>query len=303
MDVAITGSSGLIGTALRRSLEKDGHQPIRLVRHQPKPGADEVLFLPDEGRIDEKSLEGVDAIVNLAGAPIGGRPWTDSYKRELVSSRVESTSLVANAASSLNKPPKAFLSGSAIGYYGTGSPSPMSETSPKGQGFLAELCGKWEAATEPAMDAGIRTVLLRTGLVMSAEGGLLGQLKPVFSAGLGAKLGDGSQTMSWIGLDDMVAALRYLIDPGEGADAVSGPVNLVSPNPVSNAVFTDAFGEALGRPTFLFVPSFAPRLVLGKSMTSEFLLADQTVVPDVLTGSGFEFSQPTLDECLKAEMS
>lgn len=304
MDVGITGSSGLIGTALRESLTADGHRPVRLVRREPRPGADEILFLPEEGRIDEKSLEGIDAIVNLAGAPIGDRPWTDSYRKVLVDSRVESTSLIAHAASSLHKPPRVLLSGSAIGYYGSGSDQPKTEESPRGTGFLADLCGKWEAATEPATDAGIRTVLLRTGLVMADEGGLLGRLKPLFKFGLGARLGDGSQTMSWIGIDDAVAALRFLLEPsGEGASAPTGPVNLVAPNPVSNVVFTNAVGEALGRPTFLAVPSFAPRLVVGRDMTDEFLLADQTVLPAALEASGFDFAQPTLDECLQSELS
>lgn len=302
VEIAITGSSGLIGTALRRSLESDGHRPIRLVRSEPRPGRDEVMFKPSEGRIDEASLEGIDAIVNLAGAPIGTRPWTEHYKQVCVDSRVKSTTLVANAAASLAKPPRALLSGSAIGYYGTGSPDPLTEDAPRGEGFLADLAGKWEAAAQPAIDAGIRTVLLRTGLVMASEGGLLGTLKPLFKLGLGGKLGDGSQTMSWIAIDDMVAALRMLLEPAD-TDPVAGPVNLVAPNPVSNSTFTDTMGEVLGRPTFLSVPRFAPRLVLGSQMTNEFIMADQTVVPAVLTANDFTFRYPTLEGCLRAELA
>ncbi len=303
MDVGITGSSGLIGSALREALTSQGHRPIGLVRRQPKPGADEILFQPDDGTIDEDELEGIDAIVNLAGAPVGGRRWSESYKKLLVSSRVDTTSLIAYTIASLNKPPRVLLSGSAIGYYGTGSPDTKTEQSPKGEGFLAELCGQWEAATEPAVDAGIRTALLRTGLVLSADGGLLARLKPSFAMGLGAKLGDGTQTMSWIAMIDMVAALMFLLDPPSDDQAISGPVNMVAPNPVSNAVFTAALGEALGRPTFLKVPGFGPRLALGKEMTDEFLLADQTVKPEVLARAGFSFDQPQLDTCLKAELS
>ncbi len=299
VDVAISGSSGLIGTALSRSLEADGHRCIRLVRREVRPGADEVFFDPAASAIDGASLEAIDAIVNLAGAPIGTRPWTSSYKEKCVSSRVQSTALLATTCAALERPPRTLLSGSAIGYYGSGAPGILDESSPNGEGFLADLCVRWEAAAQPAVDAGLRTVALRTGLVMAYRGGLLSRLGPLFKLGLGGRLGDGQQYMSWISIDDVVGALRFLLEHDTGS-TLRGPVNLVAPNPVTNAEFTTSMGSVLGRPAFLNVPAFVPRLGLGKEMASEFILADQRVEPAALVSSGFNFQHEHLEDCLRS---
>lgn len=289
MDVAISGSSGLIGTALRHSLTEAGHRPIRLVRRTPTPGADEILFRPDEGTMDGQSLDGVDAVVNLAGAGIGDKRWTDAYKKLCVSSRVDSTKLLATTMAGLDNRPKVFLSGSAIGYYGSQGDTELSETSPPGDGFLADLCVEWERATQPAVEAGVATALLRTGIVLSTEGGALSKLLPLFKFGLGGKFGSGKQWMSWITIDDQVGAIIAMLD-GE----TTGPVNLTAPQPATNAGFADVLGGVLNRPSFLPVPSFGPKLIMGADRADALLFDSMRVMPKVLEASSYEFAHREL---------
>jgi len=298
VDVVISGSSGLIGSRLGPALARAGHRPIRLVRRKPKPGADEIEWLPDGGHIDAASLEGVDAVVHLAGAGIGDKRWNDSYKRLLVTSRTEPTALLAKTLASLSKPPSVLLSGSAIGYYGDRDDEVLSESSESGSGFLPELVRQWEAATEPAAAAGIRTTHLRTGIVLSATGGALGKMLPLFRFGLGGRFASGRQYMSWITVDDEVAAIEFLL----GSD-VAGPVNLTSPNPVTNATFTDTLGSVLGRPTVLPVPAFGPKLVLGADMAQALLFDSQRVHPDALTEAGYGFHHAELVDGLRAVLA
>ncbi len=294
MDVVITGSSGLIGTALRSALTTAGHRPIRLVRRPPTAGADEIRWDPANGELDGESLEGVDAVINLAGAGIGDKRWSNSYKELLVESRTSGTSLLSSTLAGLASPPKVFLSGSAIGYYGDRGAQVLDETSPPADDFLASLCVRWEAAAQSAIDAGIRTALLRTGIVQSVEGGALPKTLPLFKFFLGGRFGDGKQYNSWIHLDDIVAALIFLLD----AD-ISGPVNLTAPNPVTNAEYTRALGEVLGRPTFATVPAFGPRLLLGTEMADALLFDSMRVQPNVLTEAGFDFTFTDIEAALR----
>jgi uncharacterized protein (TIGR01777 family) len=295
MDVVITGSSGLVGSALVAGLTAGGHRPICLVRRPPKPGADEIRWQPEAGEIDAASLEGVDAVVHLAGAGIGDKRWNDDYKAVLVTSRTGPTELLTTTLAALERRPSVLLSGSAIGFYGDRTDQTLTERSAAGTGFLADLVQRWEAAAAPAVEAGIRTAFLRTGLVLSGDGGVLTRLVRLFKVGLGGRLGSGDQYQSWISIDDEVGAIQYLLD----AD-VAGPVNLTAPHPVTNRAFTEALGSALSRPTFLPIPSFGPKLLLGGEMAEELLFYDQRVVPDVLQSDGYEFDHPEIDGALKS---
>ena len=292
MDVAITGSSGLIGTALKRNLRAAGHRPIAVVRRAPKSGADEIRWDPAAGELDAASLEGVDAVVNLGGAGIGDKRWSDERKRVIYDSRVDSTALLATTLAGLDAKPSVFVSGSAVGYYGSQGDTELTESSPAATDFLADLCVQWEAAAQPAIDAGIRTVLARTGVVMSRTGGVLDRQLPLFKLGLGGKMGPGTQWFPWISLDDEVGALMYLID-----NEISGPVNLVAPNSVTNAGFTTALGSAVGRPTLLPVPMFGPKLLFGAELVDALILGSQRVIPGVLNEAGYEFIHPTIEDC------
>jgi uncharacterized protein (TIGR01777 family) len=297
MDVAISGSSGLIGTALRTALTEAGHRPIRLVRRDPQPGADEIRFEPAKGEIDAASLEGVDAVVNLAGAGVGDARWTEQYRRLLVDSRVDTTRLLTKTITSLNDGPQVFLSGSAIGYYGNQGDTVLTEESPAASDFLAQLCVDWEAAAAPAQEAGIRTAFLRTGIVLAPHGGALQRLLPLFKLGLGGPLGSGKQYMSWITLADEVEAILHLL-----THDVSGPVNLTGPEPVTNAEFTKALASAVSRPAFLPVPSFAPKLALGSDRGQALALDSIRVLPEVLKSSGYSFESATIAAGLAAEL-
>lgn len=295
MDVAISGASGLIGTALAAALTQAGHRPIALVRRRPAAGADEIRWDPAAGEIDGSSLDGVDAIVNLAGAGVGDKRWTPAYRERLVSSRTRSTALLAATAAGLSDPPHVFLSGSAIGIYGSRGDAELTEESEIGSGFLADLCVEWEAATGAAEEAGIRAAHLRTGIVLSATGGALAKLLPLFRLGLGGRFGSGRQYMSWITIDDEVAAIIHLLT----AD-VQGPVNLTAPHPVTNAEFVSVLGSVLGRPTVLTVPRFGPGLLLGRDRADALLFDSARVQPAVLTESGFRFAHPELADGLRA---
>jgi uncharacterized protein (TIGR01777 family) len=290
MKVAISGASGLVGRALVRSLRGDGHEVVRLVRKEPS-GADEARWDPF-GAIDAKALDGVDAVVHLAGAGIGEHRWTESYKRQIRDSRVVGTRNLAETLAGLAAKPRVLISASGMNFYGDTGDRAADETAPAGTGFLAELARDWEAAAAPAADAGIRVVHPRSGHVLAADGGLLGRLLPLFKLGLGGRLGSGRQWMSWISRDDHIAALRFLID----AD-IAGPVNLATPNPVTNAEFTRALGRAVGRPAIFVVPPFALRVALD-GLADEGALINLRILPGRLTGAGFAFRHPELDGAL-----
>jgi uncharacterized protein (TIGR01777 family) len=290
VQIAITGSTGLIGRALVRALRDEGLTVIKLVR-RPATAEDEIRWDPF-GEMDEGALEGVDGVVHLAGAGIGDHRWTEAYKRQVRDSRVEGTRTLARALARLSRRPAVFVSGSAVGYYGDTGDAEVNESATEGEGFLSELCRDWEAAAQPAAAAGIRVVHPRTGLVLSGEGGLLGKVLPLFRLGLGGRLGSGRQWMSWISLADQVAALRFLLH-----DGISGPVNLTAPAPVTNADFTRAVGRALHRPTPFIVPAPALRLALGE-FADEGALVSQRVLPDRLAKAGFTFQHPDIDAAL-----
>lgn len=293
MDVAITGSSGLIGTHLRRALESAGHRVLRVVRRASgSPATDEALWDIEAGTIDAAAFEGIDAVVHLAGEGIGEQRWTPEQKRRIRESRTQGTALLASTLAGLQRPPSRLLSGSAVGYYGDTGDRPTDETGRAGTGFLPDVVVAWEAAAAPATDAGIATTFLRTGVVLSPKGGALARQVPFFKFGLGGRSGSGRQYVSWIDIDDHLAATIWLLD----AD-VDGPVNLTAPNPVTNAEFSATLGRALKRPTTI-IPMFGPRLLFGRELADTLLLESQRVVPARLLDAGFEFRYPKLDASL-----
>ena len=294
MKIAITGSSGMIGSALSRSLRADGHTVVPVVRRPVAEGEEAVRWDPAAGTIDPRLLEGTDAVVNLAGAGIGDKRWSDDYKRLIVESRISSTDLIVRTMVELDQRPSVLVSGSAIGYYGDKGDAVVTEASPAGDDFLAETCVQWEAAATPAADAGIRVALVRTGIVLDASAGALQKLLPLFKLGLGGRMGSGRQWWSWITLDDEVRAIRHLLD-----NEVSGPVNLTAPDPVTNADFSGSLGSVLHRPSFLPVPSFGPKLVVGSELAEALLFTSARVLPEALTGSGFTFAEPDLEGALR----
>ncbi|MFE9805731.1 TIGR01777 family oxidoreductase [Streptomyces sp. NPDC005548] len=293
--IAIAGASGLIGSELARSLRADGHEVVRLVRHAPRSG-DEVRWDPQRQRIDAAGLIGCAAVVNLAGAGVASRPWTQAYKKQIRDSRVLGTATLAEAVASLDEPPRVFVNGSAIGFYGDTGSRAVDESAPPGDGFLSSVCVEWEEATAPAQEAGVRTVLPRTGLVVSRAGGAWAKLFPLFKAGLGGRLGNGGQYWSFIALHDEVAAIRHLMD----TESVSGPVNLTAPDPLTNREITEAMGRVLHRPTLLATPAPLMRLALGE-MSGE-ILGSQRVLPTRLLESGFAFAFPSIDGTLRAAL-
>ncbi|MFE0175827.1 TIGR01777 family oxidoreductase [Streptomyces sp. NPDC059002] len=293
--VAVAGASGLIGTALTRSLTEDGHEVVRLVRRAPR-AKDEVRWDPKKRYVDTAGLTGCTAVVNLAGAGIGDHRWTAAYKRELRDSRVLGTAALAAAVASLDEPPRVFLNAGAIGYYGDTGQHAVDESAPPGEGFLPSLCVAWEGAADAAQQAGIRTVIARNGLVVGRDGGAWGRLFPLFKAGLGGRLGSGRQYWSYISLHDEVAALRHLID----TESLSGPVNLTAPDPLTNREITAAMGRVLHRPTLLTAPAVALRVVLGE-MAGD-VLGSQRVLPTRLLESGFSFTYPGIEETLRAAL-
>ncbi len=295
MKTAISGASGLIGQALFKALKNKGHSLTRLVRkHEQAQQEGFCYWNPYKNEIDAKCLEGHDVVIHLAGAGIADKRWTDERKRLILESRTKGTTLIAKCIAGLSSPPKLFISASATGYYGTlPACRQADESCPHGNGFLADVCLQWEQAANPAKEAGIRTVHPRFGVVLSKDGGMLARLLPVFKKGLGGKVGDGRQILSWIGVDDLIGALLHIIEHPE----IEGPVNLVAPNPVTNREFTAALAQAVKRPAFLPLPSFVARLAFGE-MAEELLLAGAGIRCMVLHDSGYTFKHTHLKDAL-----
>ena len=288
--IAIAGSSGLIGSALVYALRATDRRVLRIVRRAPS-NADEVFWNPDTGEFDSSALDGVDAVVNLCGISIGEKRWSGAFKQSLRDSRIGPTEVLSAAAVEAGVP--TLVNASAVGYYGDTGGRTVDETASAGEGFMAQLCADWEAATSFAERDGTRVVLARTGLVLAPAGGLLSRVKPLFSLGLGARLGNGRQYMPWISLEDEIRALLFAINH----DEVAGPVNLTGPAPVTNAEFTAALGRTVNRPTPLIAPGFALRTLIGE-FADEGLLGGQRAIPTVLERAGFKFHHNTIGEAL-----
>ena len=280
--IAVTGASGLIGSALCAQLKSDGHQVIKVVRRAARV-ADEVSWNPLKGEIDLAGLEGADAVFHLAGAGVGDKRWSAAYRSEILNSRLLSTTTIANACEQIQ--PEVFISASAIGYYGETGDRSVTETDRGGEDFLSIVCREWELVSNQAPS--VRTVKLRTGLVLDPTGGALGRMLPIFKFGLGGKLGSGKQWWSWITLHDQIRAMIFLMN-----SKIEGPVNITSPNPVTNQQFTAALARALKRPAFFPAPAFALRAVLGGFSTE--ILGSKKVIPKVLQDNDFEFDYPHL---------
>ena len=299
MRVAVTGSTGLIGRAVVKRLETAGHQAVRVVRPS---GADEptgtIEWDPSRGEIDPEGLEGLDAVVHLAGEPIAARRWSATQKERIANSREQGTALLAGALARLEQPPGVLVSASAIGFYGDRGDESLDESSSGGRDFLADVCRRWEAAADAARDAGIRVAHPRTGVVLSQSGGALAEMLPFFRLGLGGRIGSGRQWVSWITLHDEVEALLWLLT----AD-VEGPVNLTAPEPVTNRQLTAALGQALRRPTLLPTPKPALWARLGRELTEALLYSSTRVEPAVLQHGGFRFAHPNITTALNAVLS
>lgn len=294
MKLVIAGASGFLGKALVTDLRGHGHQVDTLVRRRPAAES-EFEWHPERGELDAQLLAGADAVVCLSGAGVADKRWTDAYRQVLVESRLQPTSTIAGALAGLSPQlrPATFVSSSAIGYYGERGDQPLPETATAGTGFLADLVRRWEAATEPAGRAGVRVVMLRTGLVLSSTGGFMKRLVPLFKLGAGGKLGSGRQYQSWITLADEIGAIRHALQ----TDQLEGPVNLVGPEPVRNAEFSTALAAALHRPAMLPAPAFGLRLALGK-FADEGVLVSQRVLPEKLLASGYRFEHADLRSAL-----
>jgi uncharacterized protein (TIGR01777 family) len=295
MKVLIAGASGLVGSALIPALEAEGSEVTRLVR--TSAGAGEIEWHPNNDQIDAATLEGFDAIINLAGENIAGGRWTDEQKRKIRDSRVNGTHLLSEAIAKLKHRPKVFLCASATGIYGDRGDEALDEQSDSGGGFLAGVCREWEKATEPAIEAGVRTVQLRFGPILAREGGMLAKLLTPFKMGMGGRIGPGTQYISWVAIDDAVNAIELALTD----ESIRGPLNVVSPNPVTNEVFTKTLGHVLNRPTALAMPAYAVRLAFGE-MADEMLLASQRVIPKKLNDAGYEFQQPELEGALQKHL-
>ena len=293
MKIVISGASGLIGTQLVTTLKSSGHEVVQLVRRSAAAG--QIMWDPKSGKLDPASLEGCDAVIHLSGAGIGDKRWSDAYRKEILDSRTATTSLLANTIASLQRKPSVFLSGSAIGIYGARGDEQLTETSEHGTGFLADVCEQWEAAAKPAIDAGVRTVFLRTGIVLSPKGGALKKLLPLFRLGVGGKFGNGKQWQSWISMDDEVASIIHLLTAN-----VSGAVNLTAPQPVTNTEFTKVLARVVKRPAIVPVPTFAPKILLGGELADALLFTGQRVMPQALTASGYVFKHSTLESALRS---
>jgi len=295
MKLLVSGSHGLVGKALTRSLTRDGHEVIYLVRGDRVYGKPEIEWHPNKGLLDPAQIEGFDAVVHLAGESIASGRWTDEKKRRIRESRVLGTTLLSKALAGLSRPPARFISASAIGYYGSRGDEVLTEESGAGSDFLSSVCVEWEKANKPAAEKGIITYLTRFGIILDKEGGALEKMLTPFRLGIGGKIGDGKQWMSWIALEDVVSALTFLLEAATG----SGPVNIVAPNPVTNAEFTETLGKVLSRPTFLSMPAFAARLAFGE-MADGLLLSSAKVEPRKLKEEAFKYRFPTVEAALAA---
>ena len=292
MKIAIAGASGLIGSAFIAAVEEDGAEVTRLVRSSPKSG--EIEWHPNQDAIDPAKLEGFDTIVNLAGENVAEGRWTDDKKKRIHDSRVNGTHLISEAIAKLTHKPRVFLCASATGIYGDRPDETVTEQSDSGGGFLAGVCREWEKATELASNAGVRVVNLRFGPVLAANGGMMEKMLTPFKMGLGGKIGSGKQYISWVSIDDVVDAMKLAMKD----ESIRGPLNIVSPNPVTNEEFTKALGDVLSRPTMMGVPAFAARLAFGE-MADEMLLTSQRVAPKKLKDAGFKFKDDELEPTLK----
>jgi uncharacterized protein (TIGR01777 family) len=295
LHIALTGSTGLIGSSLVSHLVDRGHQVTRIVRSSP--GRNEIQWDPEEGVINAAGLDGVDVVVHLAAENIAARRWSAAFKERIRDSRVNGTQLLCRALAELDRPPKVLLSASAVGYYGDRGDELLDETSSAGEGFLPETCVAWEEAAQPAREAGIRVVYLRFGLVLSPQGGSLAKMLTPFKLGLGGRVGNGRQYWSWISIDDAVGAICHAMQ----TETLSGPVNVVSPTPETNRQFTRILGRVLRRPTFFPAPAFALRAAFGQ-MADDCLLASTRVHPAQLIESGYEFHHPDLETALRHEL-
>jgi len=296
--IAIAGASGTIGKALEKFLIQKGDSVKRLVRRDEIDDS-EIFWDPDSNNLDPKRLIGIDAIVNLGGVGIGDKRWSQKRVEQILSSRTRGTKLISKTLSDLKSEngPNTLINASAIGYYGSSGSAHLTEETGLGEGFLADVCSKWEESAQEAEKAGIRVAYARTGIVLSASGGLLKKLLPLFKLGLGGQIGSGKQIMSWISIRDEVSAISWLIEK-----ELEGAVNLVSPEPASNLEFTKTLGALLGRPTILKVPSSALNLLYGRQLVEEIMLSSQFVVPKKLLDSNFSFSDPSLEEALLSQI-
>jgi len=292
MIIAIAGASGLVGKALTPLLEADAHDVVRLVRNSPKAG--ELEWHPNQDSIDTGKLEGFDAIINLAGENVAEGRWTDEKKKKIHDSRVSGTHLLSEAIAKLTTKPRCFLCASATGIYGDRGDETLDEQSESGGGFLAGVCREWEKATEPAHRAGVRVVNFRFGPILARAGGMLEKMLTPFRMGLGGKIGSGKQYISWVAIEDAVAVIKRALND----ESIRGPLNVVSPKPVTNERFTRALGEVLSRPTVMAMPAFAARLAFGE-MADEMLLVSQKVIPKKLQAAGFQFEYSDLETALQ----
>ena len=297
MRVLVSGATGLVGAALREALQAGDHEVVRLVRRPQGDGPDEVGCDIEAGTLEQDKLEGIEAVVHLAGEGISSQRWTDAFKSRIRDSRVASTRLLAEAVCKLSTSPKVFLCASAVGYYGSRGDEALDEDSGPGDDFLSSVCVEWEEAAQQAASCGIRVVSARIGVVLSADGGALGQMLPPFRLGGGGVMGDGEQYMSWIAHDDLLRALLFILT----TDSLSGPVNCVSPAPVTNRVFTKTLGRVLMRPTFVPLPASIIKMSFGE-MGQALLLSSQRATPKKLLKAGFEFEFPDLEEALRHEL-
>jgi uncharacterized protein (TIGR01777 family) len=294
MRILLAGASGFLGVPLVRRLREAGHDVTRLVR-RPAEAADEATWEPSQGQLDPALVAGADAVINLAGAGVGDKRWTAAYRSTIRRSRVDTTGTIARAISRLPEAdrPRTLLQGTAVGWYGDTGDRRVTEEAPAGQGFLSDVCRVWEAAARPAEDSGTRVVLLRSGLPLDQDGGLLKPQMAIFRAGLGGRLGSGRQYVPWMALDDWLRAVEFTLEH----DEVSGPVNVVGPDPVTNAEFTETLGRVLHRPAVLFVPGLALQVALGGF--ADEALRSQRVMPGALSKAGFEWAHPTLESALR----
>ena len=297
MHIAVSGSHGLVGSALLPRLQNAGQKVTRIVRGSA--AEDEISWNPTEGRFEPSALQGVDAAVHLAGENIASGRWTAEKKRRIRASRVDGTRLVCEAIASLETPPKTLVSASAVGFYGDRGDALLDESAVPGSGFLADVARDWEAATEPAAAAGIRVVLLRFGVILSAQGGALAAMLRPFRLGVGGVVGSGRQFMSWVAIEDVARAIEFALDHTLADESLCGPVSVVAPNPVTNREFTKTLGRVLSRPTVVPLPAFAARLALGE-MADELLLSSIRAEPKKLIESGFSFRYSELEPALRS---